>query len=241
MVEDSAGIAKSLCDTMLTRSVGMTRAATGAAAQHLAATGRCETAAPWVRSEGRKPRPGANAALDATMAAAMKGVRSFILPWSSLPKISNEDREDEVIPEILRGGLPVGCPIKVAQGRKGSSFKFGNLSTFEADFMASAAARWRVALRIAVVLGWCAARCSGGASAYTLIGDVAEELDDGAIVEVGSDRGEGSTGFLSALANRCVDWGVPRTTSDQPARWCTIAMTDPSMFVPGKGQMISSC
>ena len=45
--------------------------------------------------------------------------------------------------------------------------------------------------------------CRGGASAYHLLGDVAEELDaGGAIVEVGSDRGEGSTRFLAALANR---------------------------------------
>lgn len=45
--------------------------------------------------------------------------------------------------------------------------------------------------------------CDGGASAYRLLGDVADELDPvGAIVEVGSDRGEGSTVFLSALANR---------------------------------------
>ena len=42
--------------------------------------------------------------------------------------------------------------------------------------------------------------CSGGASAYHLLGDVADELDtEGAIVEVGSDRGEGST--------RCVRFG----------------------------------
>ena len=45
--------------------------------------------------------------------------------------------------------------------------------------------------------------CNGGASAYHLLGDVAEELDAvGAIVEVGSDRGEGSTNFLSGLANQ---------------------------------------
>ncbi len=54
--------------------------------------------------------------------------------------------------------------------------------------------------------GMCASmpgQCSGGASAYHLLGDLAEELDRvGAIVEVGSDRGEGSTTFLSALANR---------------------------------------
>jgi len=97
MVEDSAGIAKSLCDTMLTRSVGMRRAATGAAAQPLAATGRCETAAaPGVRSEGRNPTPGAKAALDAIMTAAMRGVMSFILP--KMPKIWNGGTEEEEIP-----------------------------------------------------------------------------------------------------------------------------------------------
>ena len=53
------------------------------------------------------------------------------------------------------------------------------------------------------VLACCARVCCGGASAYLLLGDLAEELDrEGAIVEVGSDRGEGSTVFLSALANR---------------------------------------
>lgn len=63
-------------------------------------------------------------------------------------------------------------------------------------------ARARVLRQVSFVL-FCHVTCrSGGSSAYTLFGDVADELDDGAIVEVGSDRGEGSTGFLSALANR---------------------------------------
>jgi len=56
---------------------------------------------------------------------------------------------------------------------------------------------------LAVLLATLPRACDGGASAYHLLGDVAEELDPaGAIVEVGSDRGEGSTVFLSGLANR---------------------------------------
>ena len=42
---------------------------------------------------------------------------------------------------------------------------------------------------------------SGGASAYYRLTEVVSELDAGDIVEVGSDRGEGSTQFFSALAN----------------------------------------
>ena len=62
----------------------------------------------------------------------------------------------------------------------------------------------RIALWLwAAVLVSIPGACDGGASAYHLLGDLAEELDPvGAIVEVGSDRGEGSTVFLSALANR---------------------------------------
>ena len=40
--------------------------------------GRCATAVTGVRWAGRKPRPGANAELAATMTAAMSGVRSVI-------------------------------------------------------------------------------------------------------------------------------------------------------------------
>jgi len=44
--------------------------------------------------------------------------------------------------------------------------------------------------------------CEAGASAYTMLDEVVDELDaGGAIVEIGSDRGEGSTAFLSRLAN----------------------------------------
>jgi hypothetical protein len=59
-----------------------------------------------------------------------------------------------------------------------------------------------IALCVAIIASMPVA-CSGGASAYHLLSDLADELDSvGAIVEVGSDRGEGSTSFLSALANR---------------------------------------
>lgn len=43
---------------------------------------------------------------------------------------------------------------------------------------------------------------NGGAGAYTLFEGLVEEMDEGgAIVEVGSDRGEGSTQFFSRIAN----------------------------------------
>jgi hypothetical protein len=46
------------------------------------------------------------------------------------------------------------------------------------------------------------APCDGGASAYTILDEVRSELDaSGVILEIGSDRGEGSTSFLSMLAN----------------------------------------
>ena len=61
----------------------------------------------------------------------------------------------------------------------------------------------RKGLALAVLVATLPSACDGGASAYHLLGEVAEELDAvGAIVEVGSDRGEGSTVFLSGLANR---------------------------------------
>uniref|UniRef100_A0A7S0E7C7 Methyltransferase domain-containing protein n=1 Tax=Hanusia phi TaxID=3032 RepID=A0A7S0E7C7_9CRYP len=41
-----------------------------------------------------------------------------------------------------------------------------------------------------------------GASAYVMLEELAAELDDGCFIEIGSDRGEGSTKFLSELANR---------------------------------------
>eukprot|EP00961_Rhodomonas_salina_P012786 172207-Rhodomonas_salina.2 len=48
-----------------------------------------------------------------------------------------------------------------------------------------------------------ATQCDAGASAYVLLEELEDELDKGgAVVEVGSDRGEGSTAFLSSLANR---------------------------------------
>ncbi|EKX52445.1 hypothetical protein GUITHDRAFT_161191 [Guillardia theta CCMP2712] len=40
-----------------------------------------------------------------------------------------------------------------------------------------------------------------GASAYVMLEELAGELDDGCFIEIGSDRGEGSTKFLSDLAN----------------------------------------
>lgn len=63
--------------------------------------------------------------------------------------------------------------------------------------------RLRVSICIWLVGCLLAGTCDAGASAYSLLGDLLPELDSGgAIVEVGSDRGEGSTAFLSSLANK---------------------------------------
>lgn len=61
--------------------------------------------------------------------------------------------------------------------------------------------RWASIASLIAVISFLPA-IDGGASAYKLLTGVGEELDaGGAIIEVGSDRGEGSTSFLSSLAN----------------------------------------
>ena len=61
----------------------------------------------------------------------------------------------------------------------------------------------RCSARAAILLlALCAATTRGGAP-YRMLEDMADELDDGgSIVEVGSDRGEGSTHWLSSFASR---------------------------------------
>jgi hypothetical protein len=62
-------------------------------------------------------------------------------------------------------------------------------------------ARLAVAIAAFMCLAWEAREVSGGAAAYKLIDE--SDLDPaGSIVEVGSDRGEGSTAWLSDLARR---------------------------------------